>query len=82
MSSIGGISKLLHTKPIAIVKKSDYFIEKVDKRRQLFCSVTTNLNDPANFSPPNNFLENLKKRMNIYDESSSDCIKVESRERE
>lgn len=75
MQSVEGISN----KKIKIVK-DDRTREK--KERELFCSLTVNLIDPANFSPPNNFLENLKKRMDIYEDVSGDRMKNDRRDRE
>lgn len=55
---------------------------KQKKEREMFCSLTVNLIDPAHFSPPNNFLENLKKRMNVYEDTLGDRMKNDRRERE
>jgi len=39
---------------------------KIKGENKVVYSLTSSLIDPANFSPPNLFLETLKKRMTIY----------------
>lgn len=81
MQSVGGISnKKIKIVKIVKIVKDDKKPQK--EERELFYSLTVNLIDPANFSPPNNFLENLKKRMNIYEDISGDRMKNDRRDKE
>uniref|UniRef100_A0A6C0B8T9 Uncharacterized protein n=1 Tax=viral metagenome TaxID=1070528 RepID=A0A6C0B8T9_9ZZZZ len=71
-----------NSKPMAIIKngenKENGEKEKKGKYHNIVgYSLTTSLIDPANFSPPNMFLDTLKKRMTIYEDFSK---KVERRE--
>ena len=66
------------SKPMAIIKNRENGKEKKEKSNyKVGYSLTTSLIDPSNFSPPNLFLETLKKRMTIYEDFSK---KVERRE--
>lgn len=69
-------------KKITIVKNDKFPVRKQKKERELLCSLTVNFIDPANFSPPNNFLENLRRRMDIYEDMSGNLMKNDNRERE
>ena len=53
-----------------IVKTSIKITEPIQRKKHLFYSLNENEFDPSKFSPPNNFIENLKKRMIIYTEKS------------
>ena len=50
-----------------------------ENHTKVLCSLNQSMFDPMKFSPPNNFIENLKTRMNIYDDSikKSDNIDIE-----
>ena len=39
-----------------------------NKNQTLLYSLTHSRFDPTDFSPPNNFISKLRKRMNVYDE--------------
>jgi len=54
--------------PIEICKKKN--LSKINKNNEkTFYSLTETVFDPSKFSPPNMFIENLKKRMNFYEDS-------------
>jgi len=41
-----------------------------DSPKKEVYSLTENVFDPSKFSPPNNFIANLKKRMTFYEDST------------
>ena len=63
-----------NSKPMIIIKNRENGKEKKEKSNY---KVGYSLIDPSNFSPPNLFLETLKKRITIYEDFSK---KVERRE--
>lgn len=69
------------SKPMAIIKNRENRENGKEKKEKsnykVGYSLTTSLIDPSNFSPPNLFLETLKKRMTIYEDFSK---KAERRE--
>lgn len=59
--------------PIEISKKIN-FSKRNQNNEKKFYSLTENVFDPSKFSPPNVFIENLKKRMNFYEDSKVDIL--------
>jgi hypothetical protein len=59
--------------PIEISKKK-IFSKRNQNNEKKFYSLTENVFDPSKFSPPNVFIENLKKRMNFYEDSKVDIL--------
>lgn len=65
--------KTISSKPIEIIKKNTFKKQHLKSgKSEIFYSLNENVFDPTKFSPPNSFIANLKKRMNFYDEASSE----------
>ena len=70
------------------LRNSIAIVQPAERKKHLYYSLNENEFDPSKFSPPNNFLENLKKRMVIYSETSkldlflSSESKLDNRKRE
>jgi len=66
-------TKTSSSKPIEIIKKNTFKKQPLKSgRAEVFYSLNENIFDPTKFSPPNSFIANLKKRMNYYDDSTSE----------
>lgn len=62
MSSCASYQTLKPSTPVKIVRMKD------SPKKEVY-SLTENVFDPSKFSPPNNFIANLKKRMTFYEDS-------------
>ena len=65
--------KTISSKPIEIIKKNTFKKQGLKSgKTEIFYSLNETIFDPTKFSPPNSFIANLKKRMNFYDETTSE----------